>query len=60
MKKKGQVGLCKQGEKPPVKPDVTITCNDRDFVDMATGKIPPQKLFAAKVSVAQLSLARAL
>lgn len=50
MKKKGQVGLLQKGEKSPVKVDVVITCNDKDMVDMATGKVPPQKLFAAKVS----------
>ncbi|KAK0553526.1 hypothetical protein OC846_000846 [Tilletia horrida] len=27
------------------KADVVLECNDRDFVDMATGKVPPQKLY---------------
>ncbi|KAL9931625.1 hypothetical protein V8E36_009411 [Tilletia maclaganii] len=25
--------------------DVVVECTDRDFVDMATGKVPPQKLY---------------
>lgn len=41
MRKKGVVGLVKEGEKIPLKPDVTIRCSDRDFVSMATGKVSP-------------------
>ncbi|ORY73608.1 SCP2 sterol-binding domain-containing protein [Leucosporidium creatinivorum] len=48
MKKKGRVGLLEGKEKAPLKPDVTVWIGDRDFVGLATGKLNPQKLYAAK------------
>ncbi|GAA5881419.1 hypothetical protein JCM3774_004370 [Rhodotorula dairenensis] len=48
VKKRGRVGSLKPGEKAPLKPDVTIKISDRDLVGLATGKLQPQKLYAAK------------
>ncbi|KAK4054025.1 hypothetical protein OIO90_003670 [Microbotryomycetes sp. JL221] len=48
MKKRGKVAKLDKGAKPPVKPDVTIWVQDRDLVGLATGKLNPQKAFAAK------------
>ncbi|GAA6052824.1 hypothetical protein JCM3770_006270 [Rhodotorula araucariae] len=48
MKKKGRLGKLVPGEKAPLKPDVIIKVADRDFVGLATGRLHPQKLYAAK------------
>ncbi|BGP43731.1 hypothetical protein JCM10449v2_007776 [Rhodotorula kratochvilovae] len=48
MKKKGRLGKLAPGEKAPLKPDVIIKVADRDFVGLATGRLHPQKLYAAK------------
>ncbi|CAD6889007.1 unnamed protein product, partial [Tilletia controversa] len=50
LRKTGQVG---RGQPTTAilgrrkKADVVVECNDRDFVAMATGKVPPQKLYQA-------------
>ncbi|KAK4331151.1 SCP2 domain-containing protein [Rhodotorula toruloides] len=51
MKKKGRVGVLKPGEKAPLKPDVIVRVQDRDLVGLVTGRLTPQKLYAAKVSL---------
>ncbi|PRQ70488.1 hypothetical protein AAT19DRAFT_11237 [Rhodotorula toruloides] len=48
MKKKGRVGVLKPGEKAPLKPDVIVRVQDRDLVGLVTGRLTPQKLYAAK------------
>ncbi|GAA5982428.1 hypothetical protein JCM10908_006642 [Rhodotorula pacifica] len=48
VKKRGRLGSLKAGEKAPLKPDVTIKISDRDLVGLATGRLQPQKLYAAK------------
>ncbi|GAA5993847.1 hypothetical protein JCM5350_004393 [Sporobolomyces pararoseus] len=48
MKKKGILRLLKPGEKPPLKPDVTISCSDKDLVGLANGTLNPMKLYEAK------------
>ncbi|KAM0751478.1 sterol-binding-like protein [Meredithblackwellia eburnea MCA 4105] len=48
MKKKGRVGKFEAGTKAPFKPDVSIWVMDNDLVGLATGRLNPQKLFAAK------------
>ncbi|BGP58370.1 hypothetical protein JCM8202_001871 [Rhodotorula sphaerocarpa] len=48
VKKRGRVSVVKEGERPPVKPDVVIVIKDGDLIGLATGKLHPQKLYAAK------------
>ncbi|KAK4048667.1 hypothetical protein OIV83_004637 [Microbotryomycetes sp. JL201] len=48
MKKRGKVAKIGPKERPPVKADVTIWIDDKDLVGLATGKLNPQKAFAAK------------
>ncbi|POY73137.1 hypothetical protein BMF94_3830 [Rhodotorula taiwanensis] len=48
VKKRGRVGSLKADGKAPLKPDVTVKISDRDLVGLATGKLQPQKLYAAK------------
>ncbi|GAA5902402.1 SCP2 sterol-binding domain-containing protein [Sporobolomyces salmoneus] len=46
--KKGILRLLKPSEKPPLKPDVTITLSDKDLVGLANGSLNPMKLWEAK------------
>ncbi|TNY20312.1 hypothetical protein DMC30DRAFT_447162 [Rhodotorula diobovata] len=48
MKKKGRLGKLAAGEKAPLRPDVIVKVGDRDLVGLATGRLHPQKLYAAK------------
>ncbi|GAA5841037.1 hypothetical protein JCM3766R1_006644 [Sporobolomyces carnicolor] len=48
MKKKGILRLLKPNEKPPLKPDVTISLSDKDLVGLANGSLNPMKLWEAK------------
>jgi putative sterol carrier protein len=40
--------LLKPSEKPPLKPDVTISLSDKDLVGLANGTLNPMKLWEAK------------
>lgn len=46
--KKGILRLLKPNEKPPLKPDVTISLSDKDLVGLANGSLNPMKLWEAK------------
>ncbi|GAA5940114.1 hypothetical protein JCM3775_007267 [Rhodotorula graminis] len=48
MKKKGRLGKLAPGAKAPLRPDVIIKVGDNDLVGLATGRLHPQKLYAAK------------
>ncbi|GAA6003328.1 SCP2 sterol-binding domain-containing protein [Rhodotorula paludigena] len=60
MRKKGRLGKLAPGQKAPLKPDVIVKISDRDFVGLATGRLTPQKLFAAKRLTIRGDLDRAL
>lgn len=45
---KGRVTLLDKGARAPSKPDVSIWMSDKDFVGLSTGRLNPQKLYAAK------------